>query len=141
MEGVGEDVERLRSKSRRAPPGELVFLFVARITKAEREKAMADAFVKARTQAQALAKAAGRELGPMVTLVGGGGGESELMDSPYGYEYQVYLRRLMGRRAAALVGGAEYDEAVAPSADAVEFRFYVRAAFQLLPPETAQPQQ
>ncbi len=44
-------------------PGEPIFFFVARLSPAEREQAMADAFAKAQANAQSLAKAAGMEIG------------------------------------------------------------------------------
>src|SRR6266576_890909 len=46
-----------------APPGEPVFLYVAKISDEERGKATAEAFRKAKASAAELAKAAGVELG------------------------------------------------------------------------------
>ena len=45
------------------PPGTPQFIFIAKITDADREKALADAFTKAKSQAARTAKAAGHSVG------------------------------------------------------------------------------
>ncbi len=112
-------------------PGEPVFLFVSRITDAEREKAMTDAFAKAKANAQSVAKAAGMKLGPLVSLAGGGGGQPDLGDSPYGYEYERYIRRMMGQIRGPDSDEEGTNEAFGPNPDAVAFTFYVQAMFGL----------
>ncbi len=115
--------------------GEPVFLFVARISDADRQKAMAEAFAKAREQAQSLARAAGVGLGPLVSLAGHDGGESDLMGGHYNYEYQAYMRRMVGRSALEMTTGQDAFEAVSTRPEALSFQFLVRAYFALAPPK------
>ena len=51
-------------------PGQPQFVFVATLSHSDREKAMSEAFTKAKAQAAGLAKAAGVPLGPLVGLSG-----------------------------------------------------------------------
>jgi uncharacterized protein YggE len=81
-------------------PGEPTFLFYTAITDTEREKALGEAFKKAKEKAARVAKAAGSELGKLASLT-----ESEVgMDSedypgsmygndPYAYQMMQRLRR------------------------------------------------
>ncbi len=115
--------------------GEPVFLFVARIDEADRRQAMSDAFAKARGQAQSLTEAAGVELGPLVSLAGYGGGQSSLMDNPYGYEYQAYMQRVMGRSGMGGIMSSQQNasEAMSTTPEDLSFTFMVRAYFALAP--------
>lgn len=117
-------------------PGEPFFLFVARITEAERQKAMADAFAKAKENAQSLAAAAGRELGPLVSLAGEGGGRSNIGSGSFGYEYANYIQQMIGRVEGPASGQeADRAEAIARDANAIKFGFLVRAMFALKDPK------
>ncbi|MGM0486660.1 MAG: SIMPL domain-containing protein [Planctomycetota bacterium] len=111
--------------------GEPVFLFVARVSDADREKAMAEAFAKAREQARSLARAAGVDLGPLVSLAGHGTGQSDMTGEEYGYEYQAYVRRLAGRSAMSSALDQNASEAMGPSPKSLSFKFLVRAYFAL----------
>ena len=71
-----------QSNEEATAPNEPRFVFVARLTAAERQKALAEAFAKARVQAAELAKAAGMELGSLASLSGEGGGNAGGL-SPY----------------------------------------------------------
>jgi len=118
------------------PVGEPLFTFVARITEAERDQATADAFAKAKAQAERLAGAAGVKLGPLVALSGTGGGSSAMMDPDmygmfggYNYRRQQYLQQLIAS------GGAEDDdsknEAVGTEPGGLKFTFMVNAMFAM----------
>lgn len=56
-------------------PGEPVFAYVSRITEAERDTALKDAFRKAKDQAALMAKAGGLQLGPVRSLSSYGGNQ------------------------------------------------------------------
>jgi len=111
-------------------PGEPQFVYVARITDAERDKAMADSFTKAKAQAEQLARAANVKLGALVGLSGGGGGQTEFGDSSFGYEQQRYLQRLMGSRAGAMSDDSS-NEAVSANPESLGFNFTVTAYFAI----------
>jgi hypothetical protein len=117
-------------------PGTPHFVYVARITDRDRDRAMAEAFGKAHANAARLARAAGARLGPLVGLSGRGGGsdeESMYYDSPYGYQYQEYVQRLMGRRRHSRVT-EEKNETVGSNPGSLEFAFSVNAVFSLEKP-------
>jgi uncharacterized protein YggE len=80
-------------------PGEPQFLYVARFSDEQRNRAMTEAFNKAKNNAAELAQAAGVKLGPLVALSGGGGGNVDFNSASYGtyrYAQQEYLQRLLG---------------------------------------------
>lgn len=117
-------------------PGTPHFVYVARITEEDRDQAMAEAFGKASANAARLARAAGARLGPLVGLSGHGSGsgeESAYYGSPYGYEYQQYVQRLMGHRRHS--GAAqEENETVGSDPGSLGFVFSVNAVFALEKP-------
>ena len=118
-------------------PGEPHFVFIAKITPAEREKAMAEAFQKAKAQAEELAKAAGIELGALRAVSGAGGSRANYMNDygGYGYERRQYMQRMMMQA----MGESEDDEAntggknetVAAEPGALVFQFGVQASFAI----------
>ena len=117
-----------------ADPAASQFLFLARITDAERQQALARAFAKARAEAARLARAAGAELGPLVRLAGQGSGAgdyvNEMMDDYGPYSRQSYMRRMMAQQEA----GSEEDAgkiAAGPDPGALVFQFRVNAVFRL----------
>jgi hypothetical protein len=119
------------------PVGEPLFTYVARITEAERDQAMADAFRKAKAQAERLAGAAGVKLGPLVALSGSGGGSSAMADPDmygmyggYDYHRQQYFQQLIAS------GGATDDDesqnqAVGTEPGGLKFTFMVNAMFAI----------
>jgi uncharacterized protein YggE len=117
-----------------ADPAEPQFLFVARITEEERQQALSRAFAKARAQAARLARAAGAELGPLVSLMGQGAGNSDYINqmmynySPYGRS--AYLQRMMTQQAAELEEEAG-KMAAGPDSGGLVFQFQVSATFSL----------
>jgi uncharacterized protein YggE len=117
--------------------GQPTFVFVARITPAEREKAMAKAFAKAKTQAESLAKAAGVALGPLSGMTGGGGGNHSYPDGneePFGYSRYQDVSRYMGR-IQAMQNVEKMDELENESSggdpDTLIFMINVAATFHL----------
>lgn len=111
-------------------PGEPHFVYVAEISDAERDKAMADAFAKAKVQAGRLAQAASVKLGTLVGLSGGGGGQTDLGESSFGYQQRQYLQRLMGAQGEAYADDSA-NEAVSTGPDSLHFKFTVTATFSL----------
>ncbi|MFW6124554.1 MAG: SIMPL domain-containing protein [Pirellulales bacterium] len=118
-----------------AKEGEPLFLFVARVSDADRETALAEAFAKARKQARSLAHAADADLGPLVSLAGHGTGQSDMSGDQYGYEYQAYMRRLAGQSAMGMAFDQNAAEAMGLSPKSLSFKFRVRAYFTLASPE------
>jgi uncharacterized protein YggE len=110
--------------------GEPQFLFVARITDAERQKAYADAFAKAKRNGEELAKAAGVELGPLVGLSGQGHGNQNLGEPDYSYNSGYYQRQIRLPQAAADPEAQEF-ESVSTDPDSVAFSFMISAVFKM----------
>jgi hypothetical protein len=74
-----EEANQIQAPSEESQqPGQPQFAFVAVLPKGEREKALADAFAKAKQRAAELAKAAGADLGPLLTLAGGSSNQANL---------------------------------------------------------------
>jgi uncharacterized protein YggE len=114
--------------------GQPHFLYVARISEADRDKAMADAFRKAKANAALLAKAAGVPLGPLCGLTGRSN-DSSFVDeeSPWAQSAgpeAMYIQRMMMRRNAAAPDDQSL-EVVGPSPASLSFDFSVQAMFAL----------
>jgi hypothetical protein len=125
--GMGEEQQQ---------PNQPQFVFVAVLPKAERQKGMAQAFVKAKAQAAELAQAAGVELGPLVGLSGGCSGQSG--ENPYArYGYgggSDFLRQMMAERTGESPGEKQEekpDESVGADPSALKFNCTVAAMFQM----------
>lgn len=119
-------------------PGTPQFLFVAKISEAERREVLAKAFQRAKDQAAQLAEAAGAELGPLVMLSGdpgaGGPDSSGWAYNPYDdYGRRNYMRRLMAMQAAQQEDeeGAQVLEAVGPEPGMLSYGVQVNAVFGL----------
>ena len=114
-------------------PGEPTFAFVAPISDAEREAALAEAFAKAKAEASRLAKAAGATLGPVRGLSGAarpGVGNSPY-DSYEAYEYATAYAALGAAGGAAGGAGEDPSEAVAADPGPVKYTLTVEASFAL----------
>ena len=109
-----------------AKPGEPSFLFVHRVTEAEQNKVLADAFAQAKQSAQRLAKAAGIELGELKTLSASrttaGPGESD-------GQWTFYTPMASGPSPAS--DSSATFEATGPQAGPVSSRVTVNAGFGL----------
>jgi uncharacterized protein YggE len=114
-------------------PGAPMFVYVAKITEEERNRALADAFAKAKAQAAQLALAAGARLGPLVGLSGQGGGSSEV-ENPYEGGMPSSYRYVLARQRNAAGQDQKENESVASDSGSITFRFHVRAIFALEKP-------
>ena len=119
-------------------PGQPQFLFVAMLPKAERQKAMAEAFVKAKAQATELANAAGVELGPLVGLSGGCSGQSSFNENPYLSRYNSGFQSIVAQMVAEQTGESsgdksedKPDETIGADPSALKFNCTVGAMFQM----------
>jgi hypothetical protein len=119
-------------------PGQPQFLFAAVLPKAERQKGMAEAFAKAKTEAAELAKAAGVELGPLVGLSGGCSGQAAFGESPFarygGYNNPNVLPQMIAEQSgesSAEQPEGKPDEALGTDPSALKFTCAVSAMFQL----------
>lgn len=116
-----------------AKPGEPMFVFVSPISEADREKAMAEGFQKAKSRAARLAKVAGAELGALRAL-----NESETSasdDDPYSGYAQRYQMQMMQMMSAAGGGDTEeQSEAIGSQPTKVVYRVAVTASFDLKQP-------
>jgi uncharacterized protein YggE len=117
-----------------APQGQPSYVYVARITPDERDKALAEAFAKAKSQAEILAKAAGITLGSLTGLSAAGGSNTsfaaEEMES-YSGRYSSYnnsLRRIQSIQAIEKQDERKY-ESFAGDPDTLIFTFQVTAIF------------
>lgn len=109
-----------------AAPGEPSFEFVARFTAAERDKAMAEAFAKAKADAARLAAATGGSLGALRTVSGSASSEGYDEDDDYGFQ-----RAMLQQLGVAPAGEAGVDEATADEPGAVSLEVTVTAGFGL----------
>jgi uncharacterized protein YggE len=119
-----------------AEPGAPMFVYVAQISEEDRNRALADAFAKAKAQAAQLAQAAGARLGPLVGLSGQGSGSSEV-ENPYEGGMSSSYRYLVARQRNAAGQDQKENESVASDSGAITFRFNVRAIFALEKPAPA----
>jgi hypothetical protein len=111
-----------------AKPGEPVFVYACKIPNETRAKLLADAFGKAKADAERLAKAAGRELGALRTLSANAGGGDDY-DDPY--QRQQYYRMMQGPRGGRGNEGDGPAEAIGLRPTLVVHRVSMSAAFEL----------
>ncbi len=106
-------------------PGEPVFVFVAKITSADREKALAEAFRAAKQEVVQLAKAAGLELSTLRSLLGGGGIDVE--DST---DYRLLYQTSFGAAMRQQMTGRDHSgEAIRATPGLLKFKVTVNATF------------
>ena len=117
------------------PPGQPNFLYVAHISQADRDKAMAEAFGKAKAHAALLAKAAGVPLGPLCGLSGNSSNHSFTDEEPfnsYGPGNSEFMRirnMIMQRNSAAT--DDQPAEVVGTNPASLSFDCSVQAVFAL----------
>jgi len=120
-----------------AQPGVPYFVYVATISDQEHQKALGEAFEKAKQQAGQLAQAAGAKLGRLVSV---GGGMTSAGESFGGGGFMPSRVRAM---LAAQLGRRSHDqkenEAVSSDPNEVAFQVYVQAAFALETPSGTAP--
>ena len=107
-------------------PGEPVFVFVAKISAADREKAMAEAFRSAKQDAAQLAKAAELELGSLRSLQGSGGVDAGDAAEDYRMLYNTPFGRAMQRQMA---GHGHTGEAIGAGPGMLKYKVTVNATF------------
>lgn len=113
-----------------AKPGEPVFFFVSKISEADRDKAMAEAFQKAKAQAQRMAKAAGIELGALKGLTANGSGAQNAANYNYAYNSRVYRAWQMAQQMQNGDGeDTDEFEALGVEAGPLKFNVTVTASF------------
>lgn len=106
-------------------PGTPVFTYVATISEEEQDKALAEAFQKAKSDASRLSKATGAELGKLVSITSSSAPGSDDEYSSY-YEQQYYLAQMLG---ASPTESASENEAVGLTPGSVKQRISVTAWF------------
>ena len=129
-EEASEEMEEMQmhfSNDGESKPGEPIFIYVRRLTEAEKEKAMADAFVRAKTNAAKLAKAAGASLGP----INGISSHTSSRDQNYRYARQNYQWQQYMQANEDSENPDPVIEAVGPNAGKVTLQVNVTATFHL----------
>jgi hypothetical protein len=136
-----EEASQMMNQSGEEGPqvGQPQFVFVAALPKAERQKAMADAFAKAKVQAGELAKAAGIELGPLVGLSGACSGQNSFGEPQYYNRYNGnngsdFIRQMITEQEGDSSGEKQDEkpqEAMGTDPSALKFTCGVAATFQL----------
>ncbi|MGQ0635969.1 MAG: SIMPL domain-containing protein [Planctomycetaceae bacterium] len=115
-------------------PGEPAFMFVNRVSEAEREKALADAFEKAKAKATRLARAAGARLGALRSLstsdTGGAGFEDYSMNAVYG-SYASRAMQMLRQQQGATPANDDEMEAVGVEPGMVRYNVTITASFTL----------
>lgn len=115
-------------------PGEPVFMFVSKVTDAERDAATAEAFKKAKADAARLAAASGSKIGEIRQVT------AHTMpvagDSDYGNDYYDggYYQAQMMRQLGMNVPGSNADEAAGLEPGPVSLQVSVTAAFAIEEP-------
>lgn len=115
-------------------PGQPQFVFVAVLSKEAREKAMTEAFAKAKAQAADVAKAAGVGLGPLLGVSGNCAGQSNFGDNEYA-RYGVpnpygNMRQLIAQQTGEDPNETQ-NEAMSTDPGTLAFTCYVMATFGL----------
>lgn len=134
-EELAEEMEGMMSDSsygeEEVNPGEPRFFYVARLSQESRDKAMAEAFARAKANAERLATAAGVELGGLASLSGSAmHSENQTGDYYGGSSYQ--MRMMMAAQQMRSDGGDEEGtEAVVQTPGTATFRVMVQANFHL----------
>jgi uncharacterized protein YggE len=133
-EELAEEAAKMAAQSygEEAPtPGQAYFMYVAVLSKENREKAQAEAFAKAKTQAAALAKAAGIELGPLVGLSGNCSGQSSFAQAFGRYSSgNDSIHQLIAQQTGEDPEEKE-GEAVSTDPGTLTFTCYVGATFAI----------
>lgn len=104
-----------------ATPGQPSFVYLARITEAELDAALKDAFEKAKTKADRLARASGSELGELLAM--------KRLEAiiPLDEDYAIYGNPY---RSAPALADTDETEAQSPMPGSVKFQFRIEATFQ-----------
>jgi hypothetical protein len=115
-------------------PGKAHFMYVATLPKAEREKAMAEAFKKADQQASDIAKAADVLRGPLVGVSGVCSGQGEIDENNFmGYDpsgARNFLRRMLVQQTGGNSEGKR-DEAMSIEPSMLRFNCCATVVFQV----------
>ena len=120
-----DEMANVFSNQQGPKPGEPVFVFVAKISAADREKAMAEAFRSAKQDAAQLAKAADLELGSLRSLKGGRGIEAE-----DGADYRMLDNTPFGRAMCQQMAGHDHTgEAIGAGPGIQKYKVAVNATF------------
>lgn len=128
MEEMEEASSSYYSSDREAKPGEPVFSFASPISKEEEDKAMAEAFKIAKSQAARLAKAANSQLGKLSSISSDSASASD-EDSEYRYNSAYYVAAQ--RMRSARNSGDSQIEAISVLPKKVKYRVTVFADFEL----------
>jgi len=132
QEAIEEAVGRPRRGDEGEVRGDPLFFYVSKISEEERSKALAEAFAKAKRDAERLARAAGAELGALhrITNPYSGGGD---LDDPYALSRRGYYGQ--SQLARPLDGtDDESAEAVGLQPGKVSLRLGVVAEFTMRAP-------
>ncbi len=125
---LAEEMEEMMSgySGQEGPkPGEPVFVFVAKISTAEREKVLAEAFRSAKQEVAQLAKAAELELGTLRSLQGGGG-----IDVEDSNDYRMLYQTAFGAAMRQQMTGRDHSgEAIGATPGLLKFKVNVNATF------------
>jgi uncharacterized protein YggE len=112
-------------------PGEMVFLYVAKISEAEESKAAAEAFGKAKESAARLAKAAGATLGTLRTITSQANDMSAFGEE-YGYgRYGSYAQRYMAQMARQGGETSGERESLAAQPGKITHQVFVSTTFEI----------
>jgi uncharacterized protein YggE len=111
--------------------GEPMFLFVCKLSEADRAKARAEAYTKAKREAENLARAAGARLGELNTLSGQSTPGADL-DEVSGMSRAMYysMRHAFANQEASSI---DSGEAASPAPGKITVRISVSATFNLRP--------
>jgi uncharacterized protein YggE len=107
--------------------GQPMFVFVAKITDEQRNAALAEALKKARQRASRLAKAAGRDLGEPLGMIGHSAAVTDYTNLDYQFQHQLSQRFGPG----GAFGMADENAAYATQPGTIKVNVVVGATFEL----------
>lgn len=129
VEEMGDELSNYSrySSSNEKKPGEPMFLFAAAISEEEQDRALSEAFQKAKAKAGRLAKATGAELGELVSVTSAG---SQGLDDSNAAYYGNYYSELQSIQEMLSNDPAdEAKEAVGMKPESVKYNVRVSAWF------------
>jgi hypothetical protein len=137
-EEVSEEASQMANQfggEQQEQPGEAHFMYVATLPKAEREKAMAEAFKRANQEAGNIAKAAGVTPGPLVGLSGVCSGQGENGENNFmGYDPSgtgSFMRRMLAQQAGGNSDEKQDEEAMSAEPSMLRFNCCATVVFQI----------
>ena len=127
-EELAEEMEAMNYSGEEESSNEPRFIFVAKVSDEEGQKAYAEAFEQAQKQGALLAKAAGFKLGPLKQIAGSVTKNQETMEPYSRYNHDPYLAQMIHAQQFGNDETSQF-EGIAASPDSITFTFIIHVSF------------